>query len=187
MKALSLFLLAILWAAPALAHPGVGIVMDARENVFFTDLTHVWKIAKDGKKTIAVHNVHTHELFLDSAGNLFGEHLWYEGDATKKWGHRIWRLASDGSLSDVIPAREGFRTGYSFVRDSAGNMYWSEGETSAKIDGGGRVRVVAKSRLPWSPTGGFFAPTGDLWLLEYSITNAVRVRRIARDGRITVY
>ncbi len=68
-------------------------------------------------------NVHTHELYLDAAGNLFGEHLWYEGDRTKKWGHRVWRLSASGELSDVIPATEGFLTRYSFVRDAAGNMY----------------------------------------------------------------
>jgi hypothetical protein len=269
-------------AGRAAAHPGVGIVMDGKGNVFFTDLTHVWKIGPDGKKTIAVRNVHTHELCLDAAGALYGEHLWYEGDATKKWGYRVWRLAADGTLSDVIPAREGFRTGYSFVRDGAGNMYWSEGETAARIlkkaadgtvstlatcgdcrdvrwmaatrdgtvlfiDGpdlrtvspkgilsthardlarrtitqpqvqerhalmgvwtdaagnacvarygnrdviqvaaDGSVRVIATASLPWSPTGGLFAPNGDLWLLEYSYTGT-RVRRIPLRGKAIVY
>jgi hypothetical protein len=268
-------------ALPARAHPGIGIVMDGSGSVFYTDLYHVWKIAPDGRKTIAVRSVHTHELCLDSAENLYGEHLWYEGDATKKWGHRVWRLGPDGTLAEVIPAREGFRTDYSFVRDGARNMYWVEG-TPARIrkrtpegavstlaecrdcrdvrwmaatkDGtvlfiesgdlravapagevrtlahlgrriwtqpqvseqhalmglwtdsagfvyvarygsrevmrvaaDGAVRVVATSTFPWSPTGGLVAPNGDLWLLEYSLTNAARVRRIARDGRITVY
>ena len=27
------------------AHPGIGIVMDDDGNVFYTDLTHVWKIS----------------------------------------------------------------------------------------------------------------------------------------------
>ena len=265
------------------AHPGIGIVLDDRGNIFYTDLSNVWKIAPDGRKTIAVRNVHTHELYLDPGGNLYGEHLWYEGDATKKWGHRVWRLGADGTRSDVIQAREGFRTDYSFVRDGAGNMYWAEGEkpprivqrapdgtmttratcgdcrdirwmTASKdgtvffVDAGdlravspsgrirtlarglgrkawtqpqvsarhalmglwtdaqgnvyvarygtrevirvsaeGAVRVAASSRFPWSPTGGLLAPNGDLLLLEYSSTNAVRVRRIAGDGRATVY
>src|SRR5688572_23144493 len=85
MKAALLFLI----SATMLAHPGVGIVMDSRGNVFYTDLSHVWKIAPDGAKTIAVRGVHTHELALDSADNLFGEHLWYEGDATRPWAHRV--------------------------------------------------------------------------------------------------
>jgi len=37
------------------------------------------------------------------------------------------------------------------------------------------VRVAPNGR---SVTGGVYAPNGDLWLLEYSVTNAARVRRI---------
>jgi len=42
--------------------------------------------------------------------------------------------------------------------------------------------VVARSPGDWSPSGGVFDRDGALWLLEYSSTNAQRVRRIARDG-----
>ena len=277
---LTVFLLLSLTAG---AHPGVGMVMDSRGNVYYTDLKHVWKIAPDGTKSIAVPNVHTHELCLDAHDNLYGEHLWYEGDATKKWGHRVWRLSPDGTLADVIPAREGFLQNYSFVRDRAGNMYWADrrrrtvirkhapdGRTSdvapgadfrdvrwmisspegvlylidddhlrrispdgsvsilarnlkerrlgqffvndqhtlmglwldgqgnvlvavygaglvKKVSADGRVTVVARSPFPWSPTGGLVAPDGDLWLLEYSLTNAARVRRIGKDGAIRAY
>lgn len=263
------------------AHPGVGIVMDRRGNVFYTDLHHVWRITPEGARTIAVRNVHT-ELYLDAQGNLYGEHLWYEGEATDKWGHRVWRRAADGTLSDVISAREGFLADYSFVRDRAGNMYWAQRGASTVIrrrspsgvigdhslgpfrdvrwmtvthhgviymidagdlvridaDGGlrtvarrladrsltqffvgdrhaimglwtdgpgnvylavyagrlvkkvapnGRITTVARSRTPWSPTGGMVAANGDLWLLEYSISSAARVRRIGKDGREKVF
>lgn len=275
----------------AQAHPGIGIVIDTRGNVFYTDLAQVWRIAPDGTKSIAVRGVHTHELCLDSADNLYGEHLWYEGDATKKWGHRVWRRSPGGGLVDVIPTREGFRRDYSFVRDASGNMYWAESSrgiltgptnnvdlvrkrtpdgaistlalwpfsdvrwmtvtpagvvylidatdllritTAGRVDvvvrhlshsrmirpdisdrhlvmgiwtdragnvyaadygngevkqvsPAGAVRVVARSHLPWSVTGGVCGPDGDLWLLEYSVTNAVRVRRIGRDGRERIY
>jgi len=270
-------------ATPLTAHPGTGIVMDRKGNVFYTDLEQVWRIAPGGRKTVAVRDVHTHELCLDADGNLFGEHLWYEGEASDRWGHRVWRLSPRGALSDVIHAREGFRKDYSFVRDAEGNMYWADrgsptriqkrapgGEISAlsecpdcrdvrgmtatadgtvlfldagdlrevspggrlrtvarrlsrrtwtrphvnkphalmgiwtdaarnvyvavygagevkRVSPGGEVRVVARSRLPWSPTGGVVTAKGDLWLLEYSFTNAARVRRIARDGRETIY
>jgi len=269
--------------ATAAAHPGVGIVMDSRGNVFYTDLSHVWKIAPGGAKSIAVWGVHTHELYLDREDNLYGEHLWYEGDRTKKWGHRVWKLTADGKLSDVIPAREGFLQDYSFVRDGRGNMYWAErgaqtmlrkrtpagrietlgpvdifrdirwmtcttegtvylidgqdlrrvasdgtvdtvardlGERKLsqfqagdrhilmglwtdraqnvfvavygarlvkKIDRDGKVTIAARSQVPWSPTGGLAVPNGDLWLLEYSITNAARARHIQRDGKENIY
>ncbi len=276
-KELLCVLVLMLAGAAAQAHPGVGIVKDSRGNLFYTDLEQVWKIAPDGKKSVAVPNVHTHELCLDAEDNLYGEHLWYEGEATKKWGHRVWCLKRDGTLVDVIPAREGFLRDYSFVRDRAGNMYWADrgaqtlikkrtpdGKISTHatadfrqiqwmtvtadgvlflIDGGdlrrvapdgkvttvaarlserkpapaeasdlnyhmglwtddkgsvyvavarerlalkaldnGATVVVARSREGWSPSGGRFDRDGTLWLLEYSSTNAVRVRRIARDG-----
>ncbi len=120
-------IVAVLAATATLsAHPGVGIVIDVRGNVYYTDLKQVWRIAPDGTKSVVVPRVHTHELCLDAEGNLYGEHLWYEGERTDKWGHRIWRLSPDGTIVDVVPAREGFHAEFSFVRDGAGNQYWTD-------------------------------------------------------------
>jgi hypothetical protein len=259
-------MLAALWlliAAPAVAHPGWGIVRDSHGNIYYTDLAQVWKVAPDGTRTIAVPDVHTHELYLDADDNLYGEHLWYEGEASDRWGHRVWRRAPDGTIRDVVPPTVGFRTSYSFVRDGAGNMYWNDnglvrrgaapvsprrfadirsmtvspagdvylisqnalirigadgavrrlaehlGESNPalpfvgdhhqlmglwldaagnayvavfgnfkvkRIDPRGHVETIARSTFPWSPTGGFVAPDGRLWLLEYSVTNDARIR-----------
>jgi sugar lactone lactonase YvrE len=274
------FLLVALVAAtvpPALAHPGVGIVEDSAGNVFYTDLARVWRITPDGARSIAVPGVHTHELCLDAEDTLYGEHLWYEGDATKKWGHRVWKRTKDGAIVDVIAAREGFLTDYSFVRDRTGVMYWADrGEKTvvkrraldgsikvhatgpfkdvrwmtvtpdgvvylvdrgrlmriatdgavstvvvalserkpppAKVSdphyqGGlwtdprgsvyvavpeerlvlavrpdGSTAVAARSPFLWAPYGGMVDRKGNLWLLETSVINAVRVRRIGKDG-----
>jgi hypothetical protein len=233
-------------------------------------------------KSVAVPQVHTHELCLDGQDNLYGEHVWYEGEATKQWGHRVWRLGPHGTLVDVIPARQGLLNNYSFVRDRSGNMFWAErgantiirkrdpsgsvsdfaaggfrdvrwmtcaadgalylvdssdlvrvspdgavttvarqlGERSItqffvndrhvvmglwtdpagnvyvavygaglvkKVSLNGTVALVARAHAPWSPTGGLVAPDGALWLLEYSVTGNVRVRRIGADGRTRVY
>jgi hypothetical protein len=279
-----LFLLAAaLLAGPARAHPGWGIVEDSRGNIYYTDLAQVWWLAPDGTRTVAVPHVHTHELYLDGADNLYGEHVWYEGEASDKWGWRVWRLPPGGRPENVIPATEGFRRDYSFVRDAAGNMYWADqgpgasvhkrtpagqvtklGETRLgdvrsmtvtpsgivhlidgedlvtvdpagearrvaglaeetvtqpfvnahhrvmglwtdpagnvyaaiwgaqkvkRIDPAGRVSVVARSTFPWSPTGGMVARDGRMWLLETSVTNAVRVRRadLPEPGRHQVW
>jgi hypothetical protein len=277
MKKLLCMLILLSSAAIVEAHPGVGIVQDSRGNLFYTDLKQVWKITPDGKKSVAVPNVHTHELCVDAEDNLYGEHLWYEGEATNKWGHRVWCLRRDGTIVDVIPAREGFLQNYSFVRDRAGNMYWADrgAQTTIKkrspdgkitthatadfrdvgwmtatsdgalflidngdlrrvapdgkvttvanklsernpapakasshnyhmglwTDGGGNVYVAvagerlalkvradgssvvfARSSGDWSPSGGMFDRVGNLWLLEYSSTNEMRVRQIPRDG-----
>ena len=246
--------------------------VDSRGNVYYSDLAQVWRIAPDGTKSVVVPNVHTHELYLDARDNLFGEHLWYEGDVTKKWGHYVWRRDAGGRVGKVVPDSEGFLRNYSFVRDRAGNMYFADpnGKTIVKrtpagrnevlarggfrdirwmsvlpdgtldftdagdvvritpdrrltriahglakgtvlrphvpdrhaiqgiwhdrngtiyladsahgqvkrVTAAGKVSVVAESVPPWAPCGGAFAPNGDLLVLEYSVTNQVRVRRV---------
>lgn len=266
------------------AHPGVGIVRDSRGNVYYTDLAQVWKISPSGDRSIAVRRVHTHELYLDSLDNLYGEHLWYEGDATGRWGHRVWRLSPDGRIVDVLPTRQGFRDDHDefhFDWDRHGRMYWADrgpttaircrdasGRISTLVEGirdagrfivthdgqlyymtggdlcrresdgtsttlarnlkerraserpmgdshhimglwtddgggvylavlGGRlvkrvatdgtVAVVARSEEPWAPTGGLLDPRGDLWLLETSDDNAVRVRRMRGGNPVATY
>lgn len=123
----------LLNALSAVAHPGIGIVQDSRGNLYYTDLENVWKVTPSGQKQLAVRNVHTHELFIDRQDNLYGEHSWYEGEATNKWGHYVWRLTSAGQLTKVIPNTEGFLTNYSFVRDQAGSMYWVEHGTPCRF------------------------------------------------------
>jgi len=275
-------LLGLFPTGAAIAHPGVGIVEDSSGNVFYTDLAQVWRIAPDGAKSVAVPGVHTHELCLDADDTLYGEHVWYEGDASKKWGHRVWKRTKAGAVSDVITAREGFLTDYSFVRDRAGAMYWADrgattvvkrrapdgsiavrasgpfrdvrwmtvtsdgvvflvdrgrllrvaqdgavttvvaaltGKTTPPSDvsdphyqGGlfldaagnvyvtvpeerivlvvtpaGSTRVAARSSILWAAYGGMIGRNGTLWLLETSAINAVRVRRIDKDGKERVF
>ena len=182
MKKLLGLLILLLSVATAQAHPGVAIVQDSRGNVFFTDTKQVWKITPDGKKSVAVADVHTHELCLDAQDNLYGEHLWYEGDATKKWGHRVWRLKPDGTVSAVIPAREGFLKDYSFVRDRVGNMYWADR---------GKETVIKKrspdGKIATHATADFRAvqrmaarPDGTLFLMD-----AGNLRRISPEAKVT--
>lgn len=280
----AMLVVAMLLAAPVVAHPPISIVRDADGNVFYSDLAQVWRIAPDGTKSVAVPGVHTHELALDAAGNLYGEHLWYEGEKTDRWGHRVWVRHPDGRIEDVYPARTGFRTDYQFTRDAKGNHFWidrgnpstvrrrtfdvpggreavvatlppaidgaslswimvapegtvyftaanslyrvsgdgavrplaahvsgsgtgrppstekyavmglwldAEGRlyaaaygdgTVKRVSPSGKVETFAESSWPWAPTGGVFAPNGDLYLLETSKINAVRVRRIAVVG-----
>jgi len=168
-------------AAGAAAHPGVGIVEDSRGNVYFTDLKQVWRRSPDGKTVVVVPGVHTHELHMDAQDNLYGEHLWYEGERIDKWGHRVWRLSADGKLEDVIPAREGFLQNYSFVRDAASNMYWADRAGTGSIRKrlpDGRVVTVA--------SGGFHDirwmtahAGGTIYLIDQG-----KLKRVAPDGRV---
>lgn len=277
MKRLAALVALSLLATAALAHPSVSVVIDSRGNVYYSDLKQVWRIAPDGKKTVAVPDVHTHELYLDPNDNLYGEHLWYNGEALNTWGSRIWRRSPDGKLLDVVPTHAGFNDAYSFVRDRSGSMYWADraantirkrtpdgaviavarsdfrdirwmtvtpegtvylidtvdlvrvtpdgrvttvardlsrggllrpwaggrhqvmglwfdragniyaadyaGGAVKRVSPQARVSVVAKSRYPWSPTGGSFDGNGNLWLLEWGVGNAVRLRKIDAPRR----
>ena len=172
-------------AVVAAAHPGVGIVRDARGDIFYTDLAHVWRIpAGGGKPVIAVKNVHTHELCLDAQGALLGEHLWYNGEKLNTWGHRVWRLAPDGALSDIVSAREGYRTTeLSLVRDRAGGEFFHD-RTADNRDvftrraPDGKTTTLLDSRsfhdIRWMTA----APNGTLYVVDQS-----DLWRIAPDGR----
>jgi len=115
------------------AHPGIGIVKDSKGNIYYTDLKQIWKVSADGNKKVVLSNVHSHELYIDEHDNLFGEHLWYNGEVKNTWGHYVWCLKSNGELIKDVEPTEGFLTNYSFVRDSAGNMYWVERFTTSRI------------------------------------------------------
>lgn len=131
MQKLLKLLLVLLFPLLGNTHPGIGIVRDSKGYVYYTDLKQVWQVSSDGKnKKVVVSGVHTHELAMDKDDNLYGEHLWYEGEKTDKWGHYVWKRSPNGTVSKVIKPTEGFLQKYSFVRDRRGNMYEVErGET----------------------------------------------------------
>ena len=43
--------------------------------IYYTDLQRVYRIDANGERSVAVPDVHTHELRLDDPGNLYGEDL----------------------------------------------------------------------------------------------------------------
>lgn len=100
--------------------------MDSKGNVFYTDLSHVWKIAPNDVRTIAIRDVHTHELYMDEGDNLYGEHEWYEGEVTDKWGNYVWRLGKNKLLEKTVPDVEGFLENTTLVRDNEGNSFWKQ-------------------------------------------------------------
>ena len=170
--------------ATAHAHPGVGLVRNIHGDIFYTDLAHVWRLpAAGGKPVVAVKGVHTHELCLDAHGALLGEHLWYNGEKLDTWGHRVWRLAPDGTLTDIVPAREGFRNGVSFVRDGAGHEFFHE-RTADRRDvftrraPGGKTVTLLDSRSLHDVRWMTAAPNGTLYFVDAS-----DLWRLAPDGK----
>lgn len=105
------------------AHPGIGIVKDSKGNIFYTDLIQVWKIT-NGAKTVAVPNVHTHELYLDMHDNLFGSGGYYD-DRAEKFYHYLWVYRPDGRIDTVVGMREEYiQQDFSLARDKKGNEYY---------------------------------------------------------------
>lgn len=109
----------------ALAHPAIGIVKDSKGNIYYTDLQNVWKIS-NGKKSIIVRDVHTHELYIDKQDNLYGEGGDYVA-RTEKFYHFLWRYRGDGRIDTIIGMKEAYITqDFSLARDSAGNEYYTK-------------------------------------------------------------
>lgn len=145
---------AVFMALIASAHPGIGIVKNSKGEIFYTDTERVWKISSDGKsKTIAIPNVHTHELYMDTHDNLYGEHLWYEGN-TEKWSHYVWKYDARGKFTKVKRDTEGFLQNYSFVRDNTGAMYML---VSSK-NGSDFMKISPNQQIEWLAT----VPTKDV-------------------------
>ncbi|MEM9674833.1 MAG: hypothetical protein AAF992_19725 [Bacteroidota bacterium] len=165
------------------AHPGIGIVMDSQGTVYYTDLTHVWKVSPDGSHTIAVSDVHTHQLYLDQEDNLYGEHVWYEGEATDIWGHYIWRLNHDGELEHTIPPTEGFPLNNTLVRDHDNNEYWpkksGEHEILKKKSSHGNIASATNHRfqdIRWICV----AKNGkDLYVIDH-----LSLKKVISDGKV---
>lgn len=63
--------------------------------------------------------------------------------------------------------------------DRTGNVYvaHSSRRQVKRVTPGGVVSMVDASTPPWAPSGGAIDRGGRLWVLEYSPTNAVRLRR----------
>ncbi|MBI2681746.1 MAG: hypothetical protein HYX26_00750 [Acidobacteriales bacterium] len=181
--------LLLLCSLPALAHPGIGIVVDKAGNVYFTDLKQVWKLAPDGTKTVAVPNVHTHELYLDAEGNLLGEHLWYESAQQKFW-HYPWKLTAHGKLERLAPPEAGFDYKYSLVRDAAGNQYLMREKRLFRLRPDGREELVAGGAATNKDgTGAVAGFTDVIWIYaardgNLYLTDAGRLRRVLPAGEV---
>ena len=162
----------------AFADPGVGIVSDSKGNIFYTDLSQVWMIKPNGNKSIAVPNVHTHELYINTKDELFGEHLWYNGEQLNTWGHYLWKRNADGTIVKIKDSTAGFAD-ESFVRDIVSNKYvvekdipskfWMMDTTGKKfllgeasLSGIGRLHISPKGKLYFNNKNDLYViPSGD--------------------------
>lgn len=104
------------------AHPSWGIVVDQKGNIIFSDLEHVWQITPDGKLEKRLSGRHTHELYLDAEGILWGTDSEYLS-ATDEWRNQLW-YQQGTELKEAIPWVKGFEEfgGSNFVVQPGGRM-----------------------------------------------------------------
>ena len=186
-------------AGVAHAHPAAGIVVDREGRVYFSDLVRVWRVDAQGKLSLFRDGkgVHTHELFIDEAGNVYGTDGVYD-PATERHGIAIWRMTPAGEFKYLLPPTYDPPRGLSMWRDRAGNTFAWEGDNYRKQG----ARLVRRSpdgtvtRLAGSDYGHAdgrgekasfglthftaLGPDGSVYVTDESY-----VRRVSPDGTVT--
>jgi len=191
-----LFLLAL---TNAVAHPAWGLVIDRQGQIFFSDVDNntIWKVAADGRPTPFVTGKHSHELFIDEAGNLYGEHVYYDA-ANNLWINSLWKASPDGQVTEILGPTANVPKGLGSLIDAEGNTYAVSG-----VNDGVQEYVLARRRpdgsietLAGSVSGHadgkgaeakfaavqakVIGPDGAIYL-----TDAACVRRVGLDGTVT--
>ncbi len=152
-----------------LAHPGIGMVYDGERYIYYTDLSHVWKLdTKSGISEIFVENVHSHELALDNAGNIYGEHYWYV-ESEQKFKNYIWSANKNGVTQKIREDQYGENDDFSFVRDRNFNSYEIRKgleDYEVVLTDSLKEKVLAKLRLN-NPTWKYISKKDILLFVDY--------------------
>lgn len=187
-------------ASVAIAHPPWGIVVSSTGIIYFTDLETVWKIDRDGKKSIfrpSVGGRHVHELAIDDRDNLYGPIYIYE-PGTEKYFLGVWKMTPDGKETVMQLPIDTVMSGVSIFRDRAGNMYSIEQNNHTRErtlllrrTPGGTVSTLAGGAYGHKDGKGTSAQFGSVSAMTVAadgsiyLTDALSVRRVALDGTVT--
>ncbi len=168
------------------SHPGIGLVYDGDHTIYYTDLSHIWQMdTRTGEKKIAIENIHSHELYLDKEGNLYGEHYWYD-DADDVFRNYIWKMEPGGNTSKVRDVQPGENTDFSFVRDPEFRSYafrQDEEFSSIVLSDSTGSQVINRGRysnLGWS----YLSSESVLYFTDYPSVYALEdnsLRTVAED------
>ena len=198
-RAIAAAIVVLTAAAFANAHPPTGIVVDRHGRVYFSDLETIWKIEPDGRIALfrdGVPGRHVHELFIDSAGNVYGSDISYD-PATQKYTGSVWKMSPSGELSWLQQPTDNAKPGISNLIDRAGNMYSIDQNNHTKtrtlllrrapdgavttLAGGAYGHADGKgAAAKFSSVGALtIAPDGNIYL-----TDGTSVRKVTMDGTV---
>lgn len=190
----------IIAAAPALAHPAWGIVVDPRGEIFFSDLETIWRIDSDGRLSVArpgVSGRHVHELALGPDGRVRGQDFEYASD-TGRYRESIWELSPAGTTGWIVAPTERFPRGVSLWSDLVGNAYAVDQNDNTRQQTrilrrapGGRVTVLAGDAYGHSDGTGAGAKFEKIVGMTvgpdraFYVTDNSTVRRVSFNGVVT--
>jgi DNA-binding beta-propeller fold protein YncE len=198
------FFLALLVAPLAWSHPGPGIVIDQKGQIFFVDPTRhrIMRVDAAGKLTVFAQGEDgrklsvPHHLVLNDQGNLYSI-----GDSDGV----MWRISPDGQTTQVYPvfggtwiALLGFG-GDPFMRDRQGNIYGilsrpDEYTQILEIRVDGRIGILAGGDYGVADGQGAQAKFANLHVGCFAlgadgslyVTDSLTwVRKISRSGAVT--
>lgn len=135
--------LILVLAGGAAAHPSRGIVATTDGRIYFSDLERLWVIGRNGRlsKLREARDRHTHDLFLDRAGNVIGEDSHYAGGTYRE---SIWQLAPAGRFRILYGPTHRVARGMGIVRDARGCTYHADQVMPAR-------RPIVHRRCPGRP------------------------------------
>ncbi|MBI1762269.1 MAG: hypothetical protein HYR56_12625 [Acidobacteria bacterium] len=180
----------------ARAHPAWGICVSADGEVYFADAAQqrIWKINRRGTLVSLLKGQHSHNLWLDQAGDVFGEHATWDA-AANQWRNRRWLFDTDDKLIELGSSSLSAMHGTGFARDAAGNQY--EVESSAqtmrllKRTAAGQLIFLAGGAPGYADGYGAQAQFTAIGALVLGADGALYlcdqacIRRVAPDGNVT--
>ena len=194
---LTVFAQCLFCAENVRAHEGWGIVVDRQGQIYFSDIptNTIWRITRNGNLE-KVLSKHSHALFLGEDGSIYGSQEHHAAAIGS-----VWRIAPDGSFSDVfIPAHDFPLNLHPFIIDRDNNIYstnsisfpnQSDKVMLLKAKPDGSVTVLAGSTRGYRDGRGseaqFSGIDGMAWAPDGSlyVTDGVYVRRVTMDGVVT--
>ena len=159
------------------AHPGSGIVIDKRGNIYFTDTGKgVWKIDTQGKLSFLPASKF-HWMTIDAIGYFAG--------SQKSFGEYFERVTPKDNKPALIMCSD-----FPLVVNKDGNIYYASTRPgSGKIirrTPNGKETVFASNKVFEFISGLAAGTDGSLYITESSNAKASTVRKITMDGTVSI-